>query len=1348
MTNSRLTFFSSGIGTRILGSTIPIIVFLFASLCFQQTAQAQCAPVCKHINVSLDQMCEATITTSMVLDSSGCPNGVFELQLEYANGNVVPTSPTIDRSELGQIIARVTDTVSGNVCWSYITVEDKLGPAIECSPDTVDCIELASYINEGPEVTDNCFRPWEISVAVVDSSVDGLSCDPNFISVTTITWQATDGSGMTAECDQQIYVTRIDSALIEFPRNRVEANDSALICSNDYDLNDDGVIDWQITGAPIYNGQHVLAPNDDGSLKFYPECNIGVKFVDTDFGLINCRRKIMRLWTVQEWWCSDELEWTMPQLIEIVDTTGPSITCPGDLTVTTSSGECDAQVYLPAATATDDCSAIVRYDVAYPGGFLSGQNGGLVTLPVGQHRITYSVYDECLNRDTCSMYVTVADNTAPVAICDNYTVVSLTNNGKARVYAETFDDGSWDECGIDRFEVRRMTAACGYDDLFRDYVEFSCCDLGDPIMVVFRVWDLAGNYNDCMVEVTVQDKLAPFIVCPADVTISCSYPYSIDNLDEFGVVHALDSFGQLNNPLLDPRQDIVIEDPDNPNVTNPYTWGQDGYAFGSCGVTVTSDATPYLNQCGTGFIYRVFTVTNASGQSASCAQTISVKDFTPFGYDNIDWPEDADVDGTCGADVDPSVTGRPTYDGNDCEMVAVSDPEDWVFNFNDPTQPACFKILRTWKVIDWCQHDPLTGEGLWTHTQVIKVNDTTGPQITGCDDVSICSYDQDCQDAHVDISITPTDSCTEFEALAVSYVIDVDSDGTFDLSSSNNPYADAGNAKNVASGTYPIGKHRIVWSVLDGCGNETTCSSTILVENCTAPVAYCLNGLAADLTPIDQDNDGNYDWAELEIWASDFDAGSYHSCYDEVVVSFSADTSDTSIMFNCDSIGRRYVQLWATAPNGQQSYCIAFIDIQDNNNVCPPGSGNDSLSGDLVGRIYTEMGDNMNETMVYLIGGDTEDMTDAGGNYSFNDMPFGGTYQLDPEKDDHYLNGVTANDLSIIQRHVAAIEDLTSPYKHFAADANNDDVLDIVDVLVLRKLLLGIETEIPNQKPWMFLDASCTFGTDPLTSECAEVYEIPTFEDDMVVDFIGIKIGDVDNDAIVNLQGGAESRTNRAITLEVMDQMLEAGQRYEIPVTIANDAAVRAIQLTYALNPGSAILHNVRAEGMTSAAFNTTLNARGLASQVWADANEVVFGDDATVVIEFTAIEDVRLSEVLEVTSQVTEAMAFDNEGAMKIDLRFNESTDNADHTFALMQNRPNPFTGQTTIGFVLPDAATVSLTITDVSGREVFRTVQDFEGGINEINIEKADLRATGVMYYRLETGKYSATKKMILLD
>ncbi len=1352
MTNSRLTSFSKEGMKRILGSSVPIIVFLLSIFCVQQNTWAQtCAPVCKHLNISLDQNCEATVLIGSVLDSSGCVNGDFTIQLEYTDGTPVPTSPVLHRTELGTIVAVITDTISGNSCWSFLTVEDKLGPSIDCSNDTFSCFELPNY--PPPIVSDNCFNPNEISLEIIGMTPPvNYGCNSeDFISYQVITWQATDGSGMTAQCDQTVYIERIDTSLIAFPDHHLEINNTALSCDINYDLDSNGVLDWELTGYPTYDG-YPLYPG------VYPDCNLTVLFQDTDFGTVDCKHKIMRLWTVREWYCTYELELSVPQLIEIVDTTNPVIVCPGDLTVTTTPGDCDAQVYLPDADATDNCSAIEGYDVnIYDNtGALYAylpSNGGLVSLPVGHYRALYTVFDECWNTDTCSIWVDVVDDTPPIAICDQHTVVSLTNNGKARAPAHVFDDGSWDECGIDRFEVARMFPACGYNTAFHDFIEFSCCDIGpDPVMVVFRVWDKANNYNDCMVEAIIQDKIAPIIVCPPDITISCTFPYNLGDLDaSFGKVVALDSFNQLNHPLLDPRDDIIIDDPDNPPYNGPVNWGKDGYAVGSCGVTIADTFTTYLNQCGTGYIRRIFTVTNSSGMQRSCYQYIYVEDFTPFNYQTIDWPDDITVTGGCGGDVDPSNTGVPTFDYADCELVGISDPVDWVFNFNDPDNPACFKILRTWKVIDWCNYNDLTGEGIWDDTQIIKVINTGGPDITGCDDVSVCSQDPDCVSTHVDVSISASDDCTDFSLLRFSYAIDFDNNGSFDVTNQGNPYADFDNEQNEASGTYPIGTHRILWAVRDGCGNESTCESMIRVINCKPPSPYCYNGLAAELMPMDRNGDGTFDWAELELWASDFDAGSYHTCYDaeDLVLSFSSDTSHKSILFTCDSLGKRYVELWVTSPNGIQARCIAFVDIQDNNQVCPPGSGSDSLSGNISGKVVTEMGEEMYETLIQLTGSDEFEMTNLAGQYAFLNMPYGGSYQLDPDRDDHYLNGVTAHDLSLIQRHIASVDELNSAYKHFAADANNDDEVDIRDVLDLRKLLLGIYDELPNHDSWMFLDATCSFGPgNPLTQPCGEVYDIPVFDQDMTVDFIGIKIGDVDEDAEVNLDEG-DTRRSRHIDLVTMDIFLQEGNRYEIPVRVSGDASLHAIQLTYSLDPGSAVIQNIRAEGMVDAAFNTNYASRGLISQVWATTEEMDFNDATTVIIEILATRDGLLSDMFEVNSQITDAIGFDAQGAMDVRLSFDQEIAVVEgEAFELFQNRPNPFDNQTIIGFKLPEQSFVALTITDISGREIYRIADDFEAGAHEIKIDKSQLNTSGIMYYRLDTGKYTATKKMILLD
>jgi hypothetical protein len=62
-----------------------------------------------------------------------------------------------------------------------------------------------------------------------------------------------------------------------------------------------------------------------------------------------------------------------------------------------------------------------------------------------------------------------------------------------------------------------------------------------------------------------------------------------------------------------------------------------------------------------------------------------------------------------------------------CSLVGAQ-YEDQSFSFNNPTSPACFKILRKWTVIDWCQ--PLEEGGysyLDSLTQEIKVVDNIAP---------------------------------------------------------------------------------------------------------------------------------------------------------------------------------------------------------------------------------------------------------------------------------------------------------------------------------------------------------------------------------------------------------------------------------------------------------------------------------------------------------------------------------------------------------------------------------------------------------------------------------------------
>lgn len=84
---------------------------------------------------------------------------------------------------------------------------------------------------------------------------------------------------------------------------------------------------------------------------------------------------------------------------------------------------------------------------------------------------------------------------------------------------------------------------------------------------------------------------------------------------------------------------------------------------------------------------------------------------------------------------------------------------------------------------------------------------------------------------------------------------------------------------------------------------------------------------------------------------------------------------------------------------------------------------------------------------------------------------------------------------------------------------------------------------------------------------------------------------------------------------------------------------------------------------------------------------------------------------------------------------------------FALCGVFPNPFNPTTTISFALPEAAQVSLTVYDVSGRQVVELVNGWrEAGTHDAVFDGSGL-ASGIYVYTLSAGDFRANGKMVLM-
>ena len=85
---------------------------------------------------------------------------------------------------------------------------------------------------------------------------------------------------------------------------------------------------------------------------------------------------------------------------------------------------------------------------------------------------------------------------------------------------------------------------------------------------------------------------------------------------------------------------------------------------------------------------------------------------------------------------------------------------------------------------------------------------------------------------------------------------------------------------------------------------------------------------------------------------------------------------------------------------------------------------------------------------------------------------------------------------------------------------------------------------------------------------------------------------------------------------------------------------------------------------------------------------------------------------------------------------------------FKLMQNYPNPFNGKTIIFYQLPKAAHVSLQIYNIAGRKIQTLTDSWKSAGNYSQKWDASGRASGIYYAVINAGKYSAVKKLVLLQ
>ncbi|MBI5916686.1 MAG: hypothetical protein HY842_15015 [Bacteroidetes bacterium] len=1076
-------------------------------------------------------------------------------------------------------------------------------------------------------------------------------------------WTAIDEWGNVAVKTQVITLNRTQLSQVFFPPNRDGVQAPMLACGAAANLS--------VTGQPFIDEDGNLNTTADQFPVENGDCFFSLTHADQVIPTCEGSELILRKWTVIDDCTSQLVEHT--QLIKLFDVTPPMLTCPAPAVLGTDDFGCFGTINLPPANAVDDCSSTITITPTWNFGNGFGPFGN---VPQGTHTVTYQATDACGNTSSCSTTVTVQDNVAPTVVCDGFTVASLTNNGEAFVYATSVDDGSYDWCCIASYEIKRQGQP---NAAYAPTLPVDCADLTGTVMVSLRVTDCNGNFNICNVEVIVHDELPPAIAPPADVVVDCN-----TDLSDLSV------FGQ-------------------PVVTD------------NCSFILTETSTPNFTNCGQGTLTRTFTATDPAGNTAIAQQVIHLVNQSPWNTSGsqIIWPENFTTEACSGVSLEPFDLpwphNGPTLLGqNGCESVAVNFEDDifWI------AEPACYKVFRTWTIIDWCQYQPNSGNGtgIWTHTQLLEVVDNQAPVFVN---------------PPANIAATSAVGCNGNVTLPLPQMSDCSNHVTITASGS---LGNGFSFQNVPAGVYPM-----MFTASDGCGNVSQHSFTVTVGDSQAPTAYCAIGLTVTLNALGQ----------ASVGASQLNLGSFDNCAPAASLqfSFSQNTADNVQLFTCDDAGPNLVQLWVTDPGGNADFCETIVTVQNNPVVCVP----DVAIG---GMIQTPAGQPVGQVTVSLSGAFVPPVvTQAGnGNFNFQDLPHGGDFTIAPSKNIAPVNGVTAFDLAKINDHILGVNPFTQPWQLIAADANSTGSVTVADLIAIQSLILSMTQDFPNGTPsWQFVPGSHVF-TNP-----ASPWPFPQSismnnltQNDLNAHFTAIKTGDVSGNAdpafavgsgqsAVGSEPWAEGRSGGVFTLKTKNLVLRKGD--EVEVVFETDEAA-AWQFTLELDPQAIEFQDFvkKSDDTENPVFNISRSEEGIITALWYGKVPVTH-----FTLKFKVLENTNLAEVLKITSEITPALAWNhNDERLEVHLEF---TGDEVAEVVLHGCQPNPFTEKTAIAFSLPEAGDVQFSFFDASGNMLLNRGGYFEKGRNELTVNREGLSGTGLIFYKMETASGSAVGKMMKL-
>lgn len=455
--------------------------------------------------------------------------------------------------------------------------------------------------------------------------------------------------------------------------------------------------------------------------------------------------------------------------------------------------------------------------------------------------------------------------------------------------------------------------------------------------------------------------------------------------------------------------------------------------------------------------------------------------------------------------------------------------------------------------------------------------------------------------------------------------------------------------------------------------------------------------------PLNLDRNGN---VELPLTAVGEPQYSFNGGCRMFTTSYSDEVADYKVSGkDLYKIRRRYkITDWCSGATAEHEQVIKLV------NTCDDGDGSILT---LSGTVRDPKNNFIPSVMLNTYSEDqSENSYSVNQGYYFLNLPHD-IRRISLDKKDSYSNGLSTLDLILIEKYLKDPSAFDNPYQKIAADVNNNGVVDPMDLIAIRDVVIGKRPELVDVPAWRFV------RTDNNKSYADVLPEDSFLENE----WIGVKMGDVNFDADYVIRSRTDRGRGNQYPVTVHMRTTDEGESY-LEVRIARKTDLAGMQISLDMSAYDDWSPDAMPSWLTEDMWHRKGDAFTFS---WHSRSDFTRFEKDEVLITFRVGKDMQQEKALLNMNFSSEVYLPDLQ-VLPVQLLYGQSSGTWSHKVY-----PNPSSDYQIFEIVSPEEKPAKISVYSIDGKKIEEWDVVLSAGRSKISRSLSDRYRSGVYVYHI---------------